>query len=238
VFWKEVYMSPPHRQNEGEHATASSRPQKPYGALEFLKSLSGSAGILVGMAFVGGWLYWATYYTAFGLNPLVLDFPIAVVSVSPLQVIVRDLRSEQGLVVGVLILVVIVCIALGILFAHWRTYSHPYATVPLVVLAVVMSVSALELGAHDAELDSGCQSRLPNVTFQLITPPDPGEPPFPCDTATCQLILHSNNTYHYFVAPSCSPGKSAVSLPGAGFPTADIPDSQIRVVNIQRRLGW
>lgn len=232
-------MSPPHRQNEEEHPTASSRPQKPYGALEFLKSLSGSAGILVGMAFVGGWLYWATYYTAFGLNPLVLDFPIAVVSVSPLEVIVRDLRSEHGVVVRVLILVVvIVCIALGILFAYWRNYSHPYATVPLVVLAVVMSASALELGAHDADLDSGCQSRLPNVTFQLITPPDPGEPPFPCDMATCHLILHSNNTYHYFVAPSCSPGESAVSSPGAGFPTADIPDNQIRAANIQRFLAW
>jgi hypothetical protein len=238
VFWKEVCMNPPHRQKKEEHPTASSGRQKPLSALEFLKSLSGAAGVLVGMAFVAGWLYWATYYTAFGLNPLVLDFPIAVVSVSPLQVIVRDLRSEQGGVVGVLILVLVVCIALGILFAHRLTYSHPYATVPLVVLAVVMSVSALALGAHDADLDSGCKSRLPNVTFQLITQPDPGEPPFPCDTATCQLILHSNNTYHYFVAPSCSPGESAVNSPGAGFPTADIPDSQIRAVNIQRRLGW
>jgi hypothetical protein len=231
-------MNPSDRQNEEERPGASSRSEKPQSVLELLKSLSGSAGILMGMAFVGGWLYWATYYTAFGLNPLVLDFPIAVVSVSPLQVIVRDLRSEQGVVVGVLILVLIVCITLGILFAHWRTNGHSYATAPLVVLAVIISVSALEFGAHDADLDSGCQSRLPNVTFQLVAQPDPGEPPFPCDTATCQLILHSNNTYHYFVAPSCSPGKSAVSVPGAGFPTADIPDSQIRAVNIQRRLGW
>src|SRR5271170_3899938 len=155
-------MSPARQQNEEQHPPTSSRSTKPHSVLDFLTSLSGSAGILTGMAFVAGWLYWATYYTALGLNPLVLDFPIAVVSVSPLQVIVRDFNSEHGIVVGIVIVVLIACAALGIFFAHLRSNGHPRATVPLVVLAVVMAASALGLGAHDADLDSGCQSRLPN----------------------------------------------------------------------------
>jgi hypothetical protein len=231
-------MNPARQQNEEQPPAASPRSTKPNSVLDFLTSLSGSAGILTGMAFVAGWLYWATYYTALGLNPLVLDFPIAVVSISPLQVIMRDFHSEHGAVVGVVILVLIGCTALGIMFAHLRSNDHPHATVPLVILAVVMAASALELGAHDANLDAGCQSRLPNVTFQLVIPPGPNDPPFPCDTAACQLILHSNNIYHYFVTPNCSSGQSAMSLSGAGLATADIPDSQIKTANIQRRIGW
>jgi hypothetical protein len=64
--------------------------------LELLKSLGAAAGVLTGHAFIYGWLYWATYYTAFGLNSLVLDLPFSVVSVSLAQVLVRDWKTESG----------------------------------------------------------------------------------------------------------------------------------------------
>jgi hypothetical protein len=210
-------------------------------ALEPLKSIGGAAGVLTGLAFINGWLYWATYYTAFGMNSLVLNLPFAVVAVSPVQVLVRDLWTETYLVRAVLILAMAASIAMSVLFVHWYKHGHPGATAVLWVTVLGASAGAWLLGLHDAGLDAGCNSRLPAINFELIKPPDQADVPPPCivDTrATCHLILHFNNTYRYFVAPDPDFCSAASSSPGAGRPTYEMSDSQIRRADIVTYIGW
>lgn len=210
-------------------------------AVDLLKSLGAAAGVLTGLAFINGWLYWATYYTAFGLNSLVLNLPFSVVAVSPVQVVVRDWKSESGLVKVILILAVLAGITLTALFAQWYKHRHAGATLLPVILVLGISVGSWWLGFHDAELDAGCTSRLPTVAFELITPTDKTDLPSPClqgSGETCHLILHINNTYRYFVAPDQEFCGAASSSPGAGRMTYEISDAQIRIANIQTHIGW
>ena len=210
-------------------------------ALELLKSLGAVAGVLTGLAFIYGWLYWATYYTAFGLNSLVLDLPFSVVSVSLAQVLVRDWKTETSLVKAILTLVVLAGIALTALFVHWYKHRHTGATVLPIILVLGMSIGAWWLGFHDAGLDAGCTSRLPTVAFELIQAPDKVDVPPPClqgSGETCHLVLHINNTYRYFVAPDQEFCQAASISPGAGRMTYEISDGQIRIANIQTNIGW
>jgi hypothetical protein len=222
---------------ERENPPASSQPTTLLSALEPLKSFGGAAGVLTGLAFIDGWLYWATYYRAFGLSPLVLNFPFAVVSVSPVQVLVEDWKTEPGLHL-VMILAFIAAITLAVLFVHWYRRGHPVASLLLVVLALGISACAWWLGVNDAQFDIGCHSRLPNVGFELIMPPDNGTALPAClnNMLTCKLVLHVNSTYRYFVASDFCGG--VVSSPGAGFLTFDLPDAQVRAANIQRHVQW
>ena len=173
--------------------------------------------------------------SAFGLNPLTLDFPIAVISVSQPQVLLRDWSTDPGLHVR-LIWLSIVSIVLIVLFAFARTRRHWSAAGPLILLALGMPAGALWLGLHDAELDAGCNSRLPTIGFLLSTPPDPadGQPSCLSNTRSCKLILHFNSVYHYFESPDCSVGSG--SLPSLA--TGEILESEIRTVSIDRNLGW
>jgi hypothetical protein len=230
-------MTPEHPREEQEPRVDSSQTS----ALAPLKSLAGAAGVLTGIAFIDGWLYWATYYTAFGLNSLMLDLPFSVVSVSPVQVLVRDWNTESYQVKGLLVLAVIAGIALSVLFVRLYKRGHAGATVLLLVLALGMSAGAWWLGFHDARLDSGCSSRLATITFELIKPPDNADVPPPClrdSGQTCLLVLHVNNAYRYFVAPDQGFCGAASTALGAGRMTYEMPDSQIQIANIQTHIGW
>lgn len=232
--------SPP-PQGEQDVQVRSARRAKPGSAMDILKSLSGSAGVVTGLAFISGWLYWATYYAAFGLNPLVLDFPIGVVAVSPVQVLLRDLlwdwNSRYYWAAVMILATLICCAALSGLFAHWSAHGRRNATLPLFALALVMSAGGVALGYNDAATDSGCQSKLPNVAFLLSAPPSPADAPATClnNQMTCKLVLHSNNTYHYFENPDCTMGGTTA---GEGLDTAEILDSQVQMVRIQRHIAW
>src|SRR5262245_12113851 len=45
---------------------------------EALKSLAEAGAVFTVVAFVAGWSFMAAYYSAFGINPLELDFSVAV----------------------------------------------------------------------------------------------------------------------------------------------------------------
>jgi hypothetical protein len=206
-------------------------------ALELIKSIGGAAGFLTGLAFVNGWLYWAAYYEAFGLNPLVLDLSATTISVSPLWVVLRDLRSEYNSLFGaVLIVGTGVCIGLALLFGHWCADKRRYAIIPLICLAAIMSFGALELGLHDAELDAGCQSRLPDLAFHFKGQPDPAEPPPDCTgSERCKLLIHTGDVYHYFVTPD--PAFCNGVMAGQ-FATGEVFESDLSSVGINRNVGW
>src|SRR5579863_7384437 len=97
----------------------------PRGPVEILKSIGEVAGVLTGIAFITGWLYWSTYYSSFGLNPLELGFSVAVVSVSPIQVLLPDWKFGQ--VAGYWTLMaglggyILLNIVLAVSFVHYRT---------------------------------------------------------------------------------------------------------------------
>lgn len=96
------------------------------------------------------------------------------------------------------------------------------------------------LGRYDSALDAGCESRLPDVAFL----PNADNPPTEADAAascldnelTCKLVLHANSTYYYFQTPECSSGPAADV--GAGFATAALPDTEVRMVRVLRSTGW
>jgi len=230
-------MAREHSRNE-QNGDADSAPTT---ALEFVKSLGGAAGILTGLAFINGWLYWATYYTAFGLNSLVLDLPFSVVSVSLVQVFVRDWKTESPLVKVILIFAVLANILLTVLFARWFRTHHRVAIALPVVLVLSMSIGAWWLGFHDAAVDAGCDSRLPTIAFELNEAADKASVPPPClqgSGETCLLVLHINSSYRYFVAPDPQFCGAASSSPGAGRMTYEMSDAQIRIANIQTHIGW
>lgn len=230
--------APPPQPREQGPSAASPPPAEPPSALRVVRSVGESVGVIAGLAFISGWLYWATYYSAFGLNPLTLEFPVPVVSVSQLQVIVRDWKTEDDLR-WKLIALLIVCAVLSVLLAVARARRHPGAVGPLLLLAVGIPAGTLWLGLHDAELDAGCQSRLPLVAFLLDKPPDPLElfPDCLNNTLTCRLILHSGSTYHYFQIHVCEAGDVGLGSLGI-LPTAEVDDREVRMVRINREVGW
>lgn len=217
------------------------------GPVEILKSLGEIAGVLTGIAFITGWLYWSTYYAAFGLNPLELGFSVAVVSVSPIQVILHDWQfAEYAHRWGMATTLggyIVLNAALALLFVHYRTSRHPRgpfkARVILGSLAVGMFGGGYVLGRYDAGVDAGCNSRLPNVAFltSAASPPTEADAAATCldNELTCKLVLHANNTYYYFQNPECADDTAGVA---AGLSTAALPDSEVRMIRVQRTIGW
>ena len=213
--------------------------------IEILRSIAAIAGVLTGIAFIAGWLYWSTYYSSFGLNPLELDFSVAVVSVSPIQVVLRDVKSLGSVASWVVIGALLLYAVLTVLYIRFRTGSHPRgqfrAKLLLTTLAVGMFMGGWLLGRFDAALDSGCASRLPNVAFltSAVNPPTEADGAASCldNYLTCKLVLHSKNTYYYFQIPDCGSGTTPATS-GAGFASAELPDSEVRMIRVQRTLGW
>jgi hypothetical protein len=205
--------------------------------LDVLKSISGAAGVLTAFAFISGWLYWAIYYSAFGLNPLSLDFPIAVISVSPFWVLVRDAYTDP-VSSKVLFLGLAACVGLAALFSYTCAHHPRSATLLLICMAILMWTGAGALGIHDARLDSGCNSRLADVTFVLTTEPDPDAPPPPCvasqTSVPCKLVVHIGDVYRYFQTPDCDPNSPDPSGPvGRNLAMGEYSASDIKNVQVR-----
>lgn len=225
-------------EKKGQKADGNSAPTS---VLELLKSFSAAAGVLTGLAFISGWLYWAAYYTAFGLNSLTLNVAFSVVSVSLIQVVVRDFQSEGFLLKVILILAGFAVLAFMRLFARWYKHRHAGATWLMVILALGMLVGSWKLALNDAAYDGGCFSRLPVITFELIAPTDQAGPPPHCqvgDNEVCHLVLHSDNTYRFVVAPDRQFCDGGLRSPGAGRAMYEISDAQVRKAEILHYVGW
>jgi hypothetical protein len=218
----------------------TSRTPSAGGIFDLMKAIGEVATVVTGLSFISGWLYWSTYYSTFGLNPLELDFSAAVLSVSPIQVLVRDWQSERDAVGLAIVSAFVVGLLLTGLFIHFRVNGYRRAGVVLLVIALGMCGLAFRLGRSDAMLDLGCNSRLPDVAF-VTSSQDPlteavGAPDCVVySELSCKLVLHANSVYHYFVTPEvCETGDTT----GAGFATAELPDSQVRMIRVQRRTAW
>jgi hypothetical protein len=235
---------PPEAPSKASEET--SRTSAASGMYDLMKAVAEVATVITGLSFICGWLYWSTYYSAFGLNPLELDFSAAVLSVSPIQVLVRDWQSERDAVSVMLISAFVVGLLLTGLFVHFRVKGYRRAGTILLVIALGMCSLAFKLGRGDAALDLGCTSRLPDVAFVTSTQDPLTQAVGAADcvvysTLSCKLVLHVNGVYHYFVTPE-PPGEGQMcetgDATGAGFPTAELPDSQVRMIRVQRRTGW
>jgi len=210
--------------------------------MDLFKAVGEAATVVTGLSFIGGWLYWSTYYSTFGLNALELDFSVAVLSVSPIQVLLRDWQSEGELIGTRLILAAIAGLLLTGFFVHFRLGGYRRAGAMLGLIAFGMCWGAYGLGRHDGILDLGCHSRLPDVAFvsnmPLLTPGDGAADCVANGTLSCKLVLHSNAIYHYFPTPDPSSCQNEALEPGTGVASAEIPDSQVRMVRVHRLAAW
>jgi len=213
--------------------------------LEVLQALGEAAGVVTGLAFISGWLYWSTYYANLGLNPLELDFPIAILSVTPLQVLWFDLQSERDVVLWPMVIAFVVgCVLMGF-FVYFRMSKRRRASLMLCLSAIFACAGAFKLGHHDAALDLSCDSRLPDVAFVTggDKPLTARDTPATCITDgdfSCKLVIHVNSIYHYFVTPeedACAMG-GGTNVTGTARSMGEIPESQIRLVRVQRRTTW
>jgi hypothetical protein len=178
---------------------------------------------------------------------LALNLPFSVVSVSLVQVLVRDVMSEGPWMKVILLLAVAAVLTLTAGFFYWYKQRHRHWAATLAgILALGMLVGCWFLGFHDAMLDSGCESRLPVITFASIAPTDQASLPCqPGSTDICYLVLHINNAYHYFLAADPDWCKTAGSslpgllgVPGATRNTYEISDAQVRIATIGHHIGW
>ena len=211
--------------------------------LDALKALGEATGVVTGLAFVSGWLYWSTYYAAFGLNPMELEFPIAILSVSPIQVLWVDWYSERDIVAWPMgIGLVILTILMGF-FVYLRMGHQRRALLMICVTAIAACAGAFKLGHHDAALDMGCESRLPDVGFvtagERLTARDSTATCVTDGDLSCKLVLHVNSVYHYFVTPDeegCA--MSSGNVVGNNRVIGEIRDSEVRLLRVQRRTLW
>jgi hypothetical protein len=82
--------------------TATAAVGAPEDPLSFLKLIAEASAVFIGLTFVAGWSYLASYYRTFGLNPIELDIPIPVVATMALHMLYDSVwplptfRSDGG----------------------------------------------------------------------------------------------------------------------------------------------
>ncbi len=158
-------------------------------AFSALKALAEIGGLMLALAFVAGWSYMASYYTAFGLNPLELDFSVASTSAFAVHV----LRNAVWPLVLLAMVFVVLSLKLG-------TLRRPVAGLGVFALLFSVTYAGSERGRDLAKEDMFDTSpRLPTVGFVAKTPPKDDDPGCLRDgTMDCKLLLHTKGTYYYF----------------------------------------
>ncbi len=129
------------------------------------------------------------------------------------------------------------------LFVYFRVSKRRRAIVMICLVALCAWAGAFRLAHHDAAVDMGCQSRLPDVGFvtsgQPLTPRDSAATCVTDGDLSCKLVVHVNSAYHYFVTPDeegCTIG--TVNVAGNNRVIGEIRDSEVRLLRVQRRTIW
>lgn len=202
----------------------------------FLKLIAEASAVVVGLSFVAGWSYLASYYRTFGVNPIDLDVPVPVTATMALHMLYDSVWPLP---------LMAVVIAVFVAAAHHYTSlraSHRWWVIAVLVLFMFCSATAaLIRGRHNANLDMTEESpTLPLVAFSSkseaakIGPPEQpscvGYENF--GAMDCKLLLHSKGVYFFFRP-----------IPKAFTDNADkldlymIPDSEVLGVHIQRGVA-
>ena len=198
-------------------------------SLAFLKSLAEVSAVFVGLTFIGGWSYLASYYRTFGLNALELDLSLPVVCTTSVYVLLNA---------GWPLLVIAGLWLSCFLFRRFLRRFRRIATVlGLTVLLVAVPFAGALYGRQRAFNDMLTDSSgLPDVAFSSkLTRTDQ---PNCVDHETygssdCRLLLHSKGTYYFFMPISTS--KDAIRNVGS-LNVYTLADSDVTGVHISRGL--
>jgi hypothetical protein len=193
-------------------------------SLALLKAIAEASAIFVAFTFIGGWSYLASYYSAFGLNALELDVPIAVVSTTAVYVLF-DAKWPLAIVVALIV-------SWGFLADRFGRLYRSIGVTVLALLLLVISTAGILHGRKRAAKDAVItSSSLPFISLALKSPKN--DQPACVDYQTygsldCKLLLHSNKTY-YFFEPIPEIGEGSLNI-------FAISDSDIPGVHILRGL--
>ncbi len=197
--------------------------------LAFLKSLGEASAIFIGFSYLGGWCYFASYYSTFGLNSLELDLPLPVICATDVY-----LMFSAGWP-----LIIVFALLLGwIGFRHWlKGFRRSMTAAILVLLLFATSTACIFLGRRHANddmlIDSG---ELPNVGFSVKVPKTDQPDCVDHETygsADCKLLLHSKGAYYFFM-PISRPKDALLSVGSLNLYT--LADSDVTGVHISRGL--
>jgi len=223
-----THVSPKTGQNSESKGSGSSAVGED--SFAFLKSLTEVSSVFVGFTFIGGWIYLASYYSTFGLNPLELDSPVPVVCATAVYILYSAVWP----------LLVVAAFSLGWIFFshHLKDYRRRTTAALLAFLLLTASVAGVILGQRNANDDMLIDSsELPNVAFssKLAKTDQPN-----CvdhetyGTSDCKLLLHSKGTY-YFFTPVPKPREALTSAGSLNVYT--LADSDVTGVHILRGLA-
>jgi hypothetical protein len=184
--------------------------------LGVLKPLAEAGAIFVALAFVTGWSYTASYYNAFGLNPLEIDVGVQVAAALALQVLYQ---STWPLLI--LAAVAALLLAGGGGLSRWR----PAISGPAILgLFFVMSFAGVFRGRSVAVSDMREETtRLPYVGFTSTANKDERPACIAQGKLECRLLLHWKGIYYFFEP-----------LKGVNLHVYEIPESQVSLVHIGR----
>jgi hypothetical protein len=227
-------------------------PPDSLGLFGILRSVAEIAGVFTGLGFIAGWFHLSSYYSAFGLNPLELDFSVTMISAFAVEVLCQSPIPLIVLLVALLAATLFVFLRKSlykrggsrskVLLDSLAVQKHSglWVRMMLAVLAVGMGITGWTLGHRKAVSDWGCSSGLPSVAFLT----DPKDAPKLEDGAaecivdnklSCRLLLHSKGTY-YFFQPLCDPDNRTSQGTGSMI-VFQLPDSQVRMVRVNRSFG-
>jgi hypothetical protein len=197
--------------------------------LAFLKSLGEASAIFIGFTYLGGWCYFASFYSTFGLNSLELNLPLPVVCATDVYLMFSA---------GWPLLIVFALLLGWIVFSHWlKGFKRGVTAAILVLLLFAASTACIFLGRRHANDDMLIDSsELPNVGFSVKTPKT--DQPDCVDHQTygstdCKLLLHSNGTYYFFL-PISNPRNALLNVGSLNLYT--LADSDVTGVHISRGL--
>jgi hypothetical protein len=197
--------------------------------LAFLKSLGEASAVFVGFTYLGGWCYFAAYYSTFGLNSLELDLPLPVVSATDVYLMFSARWP----------LLVVFALLLGwIAFSHWlKGFRRGLTAAILVLLLFAASTACIYLGRRHANEDMLIDSsELPNVGFSVKIPKTDQPDCVDHETygsADCKLLLHSKGTFYFFM-PISDPKNALLSVGSLNLYT--LADSDVTGVHVSRGL--
>jgi hypothetical protein len=194
-------------------------------SLALLKALVEASAVFVAFTFIDGWSYLASYYSAFGLNPLELDFPIPVVCTTAIYVLFNEKWP--------LIVVVVLLLAWGVLSLRFPRLSRSVGATVLGLLLLTVSAAGVLRGRKQANENMLAESSvLPLVAFsaKVINKDQPTCVEFQTyGSLDCKLLLHSKGI-SYFFQPVAASGNGNINV-------FTLSDSDIGGVHISRGLG-
>lgn len=202
-------------------------------SFSLLKSIAEASAVFVGLTFVAGWTYLASYYKTFGLNPMELDVSVPVVAAVAIHMLYN---SEWPLP---FLAIAISTIAAATQHFARMTPARRWWLIPaLILLTFVAAAAALVRGRQNANSDMFEESpELPLVAFASKSEAAKrGPPEQPSCVAyetfggmDCKLLLRSKGVYYFF-----RPFVGARAYRIDKLDLFMLPDSEVVGVHIQR----